>query len=789
VASFWVRQPYTSQGTCPRSPHLNVLDGLNEQQLAAVQSVNGPLLILAGPGSGKTRVIVHRVAYLVEHEGVHPSKIVAVTFTNRAAREMRERLEGLIGHQRTRSVTVGTFHATCARWLRIDGHHLGLDPGFSIFDDNDQIDLIKQIMRDLELDEKRVSARSLLSGISAAKSQLVVPRSYAENAQGKWQETVAVVYRQYQRGLESNQALDFDDLLMTTVLMLQEVDSVRERYQERYEQVMVDEFQDTNPAQYRLIRLLGAKHRNVCVVGDPDQNVYSWRHAEIRNILDFKTDYPDLKVVVLEQNYRSTQTILDVAHAVITPNTLRMPKNLWTENPRGAEVILHEAYNEQDEAQYIVREIERKVNGGAHWGDFAVLYRTNAQSRAIEDAFVRYGVPYRLVGGTRFYERREIKDVLAYLRLVANPRDTVSLQRVINVPPRGLGQKTVAELWRWASAHALSPYEALERASAPDELLASGPPVPFARRARDVFASFLELLAVLRTEQRQGRMTVLDVVDAILDRTGYTRTLRDGTEEGEERWANIMELRTKAREYDELEPELALGRFLEEVSLVQDVDNLQTDANAVTLITLHAAKGLEYPYVFIAGLEEGLAPHVRSMDNPAQMEEERRLFYVGITRAMRELQLLHAFRRTLMGNPAQNARSRFLDDIPDLLLKRTLGSPTRAGSAPVFEFDDSTPVLRTTSRPQIGSPGGRPTFARQSPPAEFQVAGRPASRPAAASNGKGRFRTGQKVKHATFGSGLVVSSESIGGDEQVTVVFENSGIKKLSMAFAKLEPA
>src|SRR5919198_4477602 len=435
-----------------------ILEGLSPQQREAVTHVDGPLLILAGPGSGKTRVIVHRVAYLLEARKVHPANILAVTFTNKAAREMRDRLDSLVGDRVARSLAVGTFHAICARWLRIDVQHLGLDPRFAIYDDNDQIDLVKQVLRELEIDEKRTSPRAVLSAISHAKSELIAPDRYARDAQGRWPETVARVYTRYVDLLQRNHALDFDDLLVVVVQLFREVSEVLERYQERYHYVLVDEFQDTNIAQYEIVKMLSHAHRNLCVVGDEDQGIYSWRSADIRNILNFELDYPDLKIVVLEQNYRSTSTILRVAQAVIAANRLRKEKKLWTENSAGIPVTIHEAYNEQDEALYVVREIERlKQTQGVSLSEVAVMYRTNAQSRALEDAFVRYGVPYRLVGGTRFYERKEIKDVLAYLRLVQNPLDGVSLARVINVPPRGIGQKTIQELNRWAASESLAP--------------------------------------------------------------------------------------------------------------------------------------------------------------------------------------------------------------------------------------------------------------------------------------------------------------------------------------------
>src|SRR5579864_307716 len=440
-------------------------EGLNPHQRDAVTHVDGPLLILAGPGSGKTRVIVHRVAYLLRTvDKLYPYNVLAVTFTNKAARELRERLDGLVGADLARGLSVGTFHSLCARWLRRDIKHLGRDPGFAIYDDNDQMDLVKQILKELEIDEKRTSPRAVLSAISHAKAELVDQDAYARDAQGPWHETVARVYKRYNDLLERHHALDFDDLLLVTVELFRELPEILAFYQRRYRYVMVDEFQDTNIAQYEIVKLITKESRNLCVVGDEDQSIYSWRSADIRNILNFENDFPDLKVVVLEQNYRSTSTILKVARAVIASNKLRKEKNLWTHNDQGLPVTVHEAYNEQDEALYVLREIER-LHRSQHipLSHFGILYRTNAQSRAIEDAFVRAGMPYRLVGGVRFYERKEVKDVLAYLRLIQNPFDAVSLQRIINLPPRGIGTKTVQDLLRWASAEDIAPYEALVR--------------------------------------------------------------------------------------------------------------------------------------------------------------------------------------------------------------------------------------------------------------------------------------------------------------------------------------
>jgi DNA helicase-2/ATP-dependent DNA helicase PcrA len=762
-----------------------LLEGLNPHQREAVSHVDGPLLILAGPGSGKTRVIVHRVAYLLEAEGVYPYNILAVTFTNKAARELRERLDSLVGGQLARGLTVGTFHANCARWLRRDIKHLGRDPGFAIYDDNDQVDLVKQILKELEIDEKRTSPRSVLSAISHAKSELVDADAYSRDAHGQWHETVARVYKRYNDLLERNHALDFDDLLTVTVQLFREVPEVLGFYQRRYQHVMVDEFQDTNIAQYEIVKLITKESRNLCVVGDEDQSIYSWRSADIRNILNFENDYPDLKVVVLEQNYRSTSTILQVARAVIASNKLRKDKNLWTHNDKGLPVTVHEAYNEQDEALYVLREIERQHKSQhVPLNAFGVLYRTNAQSRAIEDAFVRAAMPYRLVGGIRFYERREVKDVLAYLRLIHNPFDAVSLQRVINLPPRGIGQKTVQELLRWSATEDLSPYEALRRVAAlrfdDGDLLAAQS--PFGVRARELFGAFADIIEPIRHDLAEK--SVLDVLDTILERTGYARFLQDGTEEGEERLANVQELRTKAQNYDELAPENALSAFLEDVTLVQDVDQLDEEGksgDAVTLITLHAAKGLEFPYVFLLGIEEGVLPHQRSVDDPKQLEEERRLFYVGITRAMRGLYLVRAFRRTMYGTSSVNTPSRFLLDVPASLALVTHAPGAGRGSAWSSPREERQGLTRQQARELAAR-------AFQAVKAEPR-GDRPPSRPMR-DDAEPTYKAGDKVRHPTFGIGIVVGVRADATTEIVDVNFAGGvGVKKLDTAFAPLTRA
>ena len=1128
-----------------------LLAHLNPHQREAVSHVQGPLLILAGPGSGKTRVIVHRVAYLLEAENIPPYNILAVTFTNKAARELRNRLDSLVGPQVSRGLSVGTFHSLCARWLRRDIVHLGRDPDFVIYDDNDQMDLIKRVLQELEIDPKRTSPRAVLSAISHAKSELISPEAYARDAQGAWPETIGRAYRRYNELLERNHALDFDDLLGVTVQLFREVPEVLGFYQRRYRHVMVDEFQDTNIAQYTIVKLIAGANGNLCVVGDEDQclpsgaqvatghgtvpietiragdrvlggagrglladadvlgarsrpysgelirvslrsgrvvsltpnhmcfarlgvrndvhlvylmfrrdkgyrigiavgsrtghrgsaasgladranqehadkvwilrvctsrdeaaffeqffsveygiptmvffaagrkdlrlsqrsidtlfasidthahaerlmsdlqisdayphhrpqgvpdhgfddrrlvhvtafggrgpseqshwhhhrvwldttsrtledqverrgvatrngargtwrtehaypdllqtiavseqiaraadtrevarwavltegaqfafqpashlrvsmvvpveqdgrvveddivaidrvpyaglvhdidvanlhnyvvnglvvhnSIYSWRSADIRNILNFEHDFPTQKTVVLEQNYRSTGTILKVARAVIAPNTMRKDKHLFTENVDGLPVTVHEAYNESDEALYVLREIERlQRTQHISLDDIGIMYRTNAQSRAIEDAFVRAGLAYRLVGGIRFYERKEVKDVLAFLRLVHNPFDAISLQRVINLPPRGIGQKTVQELLRWAAAENIPAYEALVRIAGlrhddgSDPLAASA---PFTIRAREQLGAFADIIEPIR--HALASKSVSDVLDEILQRTGYAHFLQDGTEEGEERAANVQELRNKAENYDEQSPENALAAFLEDVSLVQDVDQLDENGqtgDAVTLITLHAAKGLEYPYVFLVGLEEGVLPHQRSIDDPKQLEEERRLFYVGVTRAMQALYLVRAFRRTVFGTSSTNTPSRFLMDVPPALALVT-HAPGAAGGGRVSAWSSPRQEREGLTRQQAREYAAR-RFAPKLPelrPRESQL-DRPSRAPV-----EPTYRAGDRVHHPSFGTGIVVGVRADGNSEVLDVNFAGSvGIKKLDTAFAPL---
>ena len=724
---------------------MDILATLNPAQRQAVEAIKGPVLILAGPGSGKTRVITHRVAYLAKVCGVSPHHIMAVTFTNKAAREMKERLEQLLG-QAIEALTLGTFHAICARILRHDGKAVGIDSGFVIYDEDDQLKLVKQVLEELNVDPKQYAPQVLRSAISAAKSRLTSPNDYAQRVSSYFEEIVQRVYQRYQELLSQGQGVDFDDLLMKTVQLFQDHPKILTRYQSRYVHIMVDEFQDTNIAQYELVKQLAGKYRNLCVVGDPDQSIYSWRFADLRNILSFEKDYPEAKVVFLEQNYRSTKTILEVASDVISANVLRKPKKLWTENEDGAPVTVIEGYSAEEEAQSVLNEIEKLVSQEQmSLKDCAVMYRVNAQSRVLEETFLRYGVPYKLVGGTRFYQRQEIKDIIAYLRVIHNPQDNVSLLRIINVPGRGIGQKTIGTLQSWARAHDLSLSDALAQIG--QETVANEAKQVLSPHIIQALAGFDALMANLTTHSREVSLSRL--LDEILEYTRYKEYIL-AKEDGEERWENIAELRNVASEYDELAPSEALTSFLEKVSLVSDIDELDDKGDAVTLITLHQAKGLEFPAVFIVGLEEGILPHRRSFDDPEEMEEERRLCYVGITRAKKRLYLLRSYRRSLFGASTANPPSRFLHNISPHLM------------SPKGLWEESlTPIASRN-------------FSRDSQPSSPLVATL-------------TLRVGDHVHHSKFGPGIVMNCSPTKDDQELTVAFEQAGVKKLLTSLAPLE--
>jgi len=714
---------------------MDYLQRLNPQQREAVTAPPGPVLILAGPGSGKTRVLTYRVAYLVGALGIRPFHILAVTFTNKAAREMEHRIVAAIGAQ-ARGATISTFHATCARILRREADHLPFNANFVIADTDDQRRLVKDVLQELNLDPKQYSPQKLHAAISRLKNEGIFPEDFTPSSYGE--KILKRVYEAYQNRLLSSNLVDFDDLLLWTLHLLQTVPAVHQRYARRFQHILVDEFQDTNLVQYELVRLLGAHHRNIFVVGDADQSIYSWRGADYRNVLRFEQDFPDAKVILLEQNYRSTQTILDAAMAVIAPLQGKHRKRLFTDRGAGQKIVVRRVPDDREEARFVVETIASLVaRGQARPGDFAIMYRINAQSRVLEEAFLRAGLPYRLVGAQRFYGRREVKDALAYLRLAHNPADEVSLMRVINVPPRGIGAKTIAALRTVAQRAGLAPGALLlHMAAAPEDYQRL-----FSPRALKALLSFARPLA----QWYSLALTTppADLMTTILTDVGYKEYLLDGTEEGEERWENVRELhRLASRYHDE-----GLSAFLEEVALVSDQDTLEDADNTPILLTLHAAKGLEFPSVFIVGLVEGLLPHSRAWDNLNEMDEERRLFYVGLTRAKDQLYLTYPETRMLYGYAEPAEPSRFLEEIP--------------------------PDLTTGDHP------ARETGGYQAPRWE------PA--PPQAPHREPQFHTGDKVRHPRWGTGLVIGSRIKDGAELVDVAFESVGLKRLDAVLARLE--
>ncbi len=729
-----------------KSPSMELLTGLNPQQQQAVTAANGPTLVLAGPGSGKTRVLTARIAYLVGNLAVKPWNILAVTFTNKAAKEMTARVENLLGE--ARGLQIGTFHSICARLLRREADSLPFDSNFVIFDSDDQLSLIKLILKDMNVDDKTYRPQGVHAAISRAKNELILPDDY--NIQTYRDEVVQRIYTAYQQALLQNNALDFDDLLLWMAVLAEDHPAVREKYARQFEHILVDEFQDTNTVQYRLLKALAHHHRNLFVVGDADQSIYRWRGADYRNVQRFEEDYPDAVTILLEQNYRSTQTILNAAMAVIDRNSFRVRKELFTERGDGLKLALQETFNGQEEAAFIVDKIARLVSTRQHAaGDFAIMYRTNAQSRLMEEAFIRANLPYKLVGAQRFYGRREIKDLLCYLRLTFNPSDEASLMRVINVPRRKIGNKTLTDLRAVAqNANSSMGLVVLDLARGEKSEYAG----TFSKAAAASLEDFGRLLAGWRARHSDSPPLIL--LDAILADIDYQSYLDDGTEEGVDRWDNVQELRRLAAEYSDR----GLGEFLESIALVSDQDTVDENASVPTLLTLHAAKGLEFPVVFITGLEDGTLPHSRSFDDPEEMEEERRLLYVGITRAKDRVILTYALNRSAYGGYSEPSEpSRFLDDLPEDVLD---------GSNPLG-------ITRYTERAQRQ---------RQD---EWE---RPSHRPAAAARVlEPTYRAGLKVRHAAFGEGLVLNTKIEDDEEIVDVFFQGAGLKKLAASLARLE--
>lgn len=731
------------------SDSTDLLVGLNPEQRRAVKTTEGPLLIQAGAGSGKTMVLTHRIAHIISSHKATPYNILAVTFTNKAAKEMRQRVAELLGQSadnRSFMPFMGTFHSICVRLLRQDGEHVGLPRSFVIFDEADRQTAIKRASRELRIDEKTFPARMLSSLISSAKNEVISPAQYAASASGPAAQAAAQVYPVYQKALKEAGALDFDDLISKAVDMLRDNKELQEKWQAQFKYIMIDEYQDTNSAQYQLVKLLNNKLDNIAVVGDDWQSIYSWRGADFRNILKFEKDYPDCTVIKLEQNYRSTKHILDAAHAIITKNSQRSDKKLWTAAGDGTPVQITQVNGERPEGEAVVRRIRNGVDSGLRqYKDFAILYRTNAQSRSIEEAFVHYGIPYRIVGGQRFYDRKEVKDLMAYLRLIFQPNDRISFERVVNVPARGIGAKSVENFLGWQSNGGMTLEAALNQADSCNDVTP---------RARKALGELGDILASLRAVLEES--TVSGLIDSLIRRIDYMPYLDDGTAQGESRQENVKELISVAQEYQDL----GLEGFLEEVALVSDLDSAEFGNNAVTLMTLHSAKGLEFPVVFMVGMEESIFPHSRALYDQHEMEEERRLCYVGMTRAREELHLLYASSRVLYGGVQHNPPSRFLSEID--------GEFTGGES-----WNDLSGWGLNAQA--AGAKAASNNLSGRDPYDQSPVNDEPRYVP--------ELNEGDHVKHQVFGEGQVME---VDGDNAV-IYFKGKGSKKLNVAFAPLE--
>lgn len=734
--------------------------GLNPQQAEAVINTEGPMLIMAGAGSGKTKVLTCRVANLLQ-KGVRPYRILAITFTNKAAAEMRERVNNMSGPA-AKDVWLFTFHAFCARFLRMEIDKLpGYGGNFAIYDTADSQNLIKQILKEMNLDDKRFQPSGILSRISNAKNALQDAEAFARQAGDFYEQKVADIYSRYEQKLQLNNALDFDDLLMLSIKLLQENKEVREKYQDRFDYLLVDEYQDTNHAQYLLTKFLAAKHRNICVVGDADQSIYGWRGADIQNILDFEKDYPDAKVIKLEQNYRSTQIILDAANAVIENNTGRKPKNLWTENKSGADIIYFQAVDERDEARFVIEQLQNlQRTENKKLGDMAILYRTNTQSRIFEEMLIKSGIIYNMVGGLKFYERKEIKDIIAYLRVIFNPADSLSLLRIINVPKRGIGDASLAKIQAYAAANNVSLFEAVSNAAAIDGLSSR-----FVSKLDDLAGIIFELMNLA------SEAPVEDLIDRVLRDTGYLEELEnERTPQAQSRIDNLHELISVAQEFAASEEENNLENFLAHVALVSDIDDTELGEDAITLMTLHSSKGLEFPVVFLVGMEEGLFPHARTLMDETEIEEERRLCYVGITRAKEKLFLSSTKMRTIYGNTVTYPPSRFLQEIPARLVK-TIKRQERFSALENFKQVSE----KYSARPQ-------------KPASTFNPHSFMPQKPAAAAGGTGtRFNTGDRVSHSKWGEGMVVSVKDSPDGQEVKVAFAGAGVRSLLTKYAVLK--
>ncbi|KRL43010.1 ATP-dependent DNA helicase [Companilactobacillus mindensis DSM 14500] len=740
-----------------------MLKGLNPEQQEAVKTTEGPLLIMAGAGSGKTRVLTHRVAFLIEEKNVMPWHVLAITFTNKAAKEMKERIGKLLDES-ANDVWVSTFHSLCVRILRRDIDKMGRPTSFTIADPSEQRTLMKQILVKMNLDPKRYDPRAILGTISNAKNELLTPEAYAQDAATPYEQTVANVYDAYSKEMSRNNSLDFDDLIMQTSILFDEHPDVLEKYQEKFQYIHVDEYQDTNEAQYKLVQQLGAKYRNVCVVGDADQSIYGWRGADIKNIMNFEKDYPEATTIKLEQNYRSTKMILKAANEVINNNSNRTPKELWTDNKSGDKIKFYRGQTDTDEALYVIDQIQELSKKGYNYGDFAILYRTNAQSRNFEDKFVKANIPYKIIGGHKFYDRKEIKDIMAYLRLIANHDDSMSFQRVINSPKRGIGPGTIEKLQTFANEHDWSLLEAAENV----ELS------PLAARPRKTIGEFAKVIDKLTKYSESESMTVL--MNHVLDDTGYLDELKNQDNlEAQTRIENIQELLTVTTQFDQnYEPdpqvdETRLTTFLTELSLVSDQDDIEEDQKEVTLMTLHAAKGLEFPVVFLVGMEDGIFPLSRAMLNDDDMEEERRLAYVGITRAEKELYITNAFSRMLYGKRQTNPTSRFVQEIDDDVLDSVNNNVGNIKSFTSPRMGHSTPGKNRRERATATTFKSPTLKAKGASGAE-----------------KLTWNVGDKVNHKAWGTGTVVKVNGNGQNAELDVAFKSQGIKRLLAEYAPI---
>ncbi|WP_368653084.1 DNA helicase PcrA [Ornithinibacillus sp. 4-3] len=730
-----------------------LLSGLNKEQREAVQHTEGPLLIMAGAGSGKTRVLTHRIAYLLTEKEVGSRNILAITFTNKAAREMKERVNKLIGPEGDQ-IWVSTFHSMCVRILRRDIDRIGMDRNFTILDSSDQLTVIKQVLRNLNIDPKNFDPRAMLGQISSAKNELITPEEFSETVGNFYDRQVAQIYEAYQKLLLKNQSMDFDDLIMKTIQLFDRVPEVLQYYQRRFQYIHVDEYQDTNHAQYYLVKQLAKKYQNLCVVGDSDQSIYRWRGANIANILTFEKDYPQATVILLEQNYRSTKSILSAANEVIDHNKGRKPKNLWTENKQGNKIQYYQGETERDEAYFIAETIQELIRQKKYQpNEIAVLYRTNAQSRAVEDTLIKSGIDYQMVGGMKFYERKEIKDLVSYLRLITNPNDDLSYERVANEPKRGIGKTSIDRLRAYAVAHDISLYEAVK------EVDFTGVP----RRAAEALAKFNMLIDSLRKQQEF--LSATDMVDEVLERSGYEEMLvNEQSLEADSRLENLEEFKTVTSNFEKAnEEDKTLIAFLTDLALIADIDAVDEEdpdnQDKITLMTLHAAKGLEFPVVFLIGMEENVFPHSRSLMDDEEMEEERRLAYVGITRAERELYITHAKMRTIYGRTNYNPISRFIREIPEDLLEGIEKQETTSSGFYNQTLEKTKPVVKRKSR-KIESASGAETKA---------------------------WNPGDKVKHNVWGVGTVVRVKGDGDDMELDIAFPApTGIKRLLAKFAPI---